>query len=318
MHALPPPAHSDLVVLSGSVAARQPPASSPRQRRSHNAVLRGAPRGVRGPPVRWWGAPGRLGAALDRQERPKPDCHPRISPCSLLAPPVQALRRPRPAGAAQQPRGRRAPRPQQRQHLRKRGGGEPCRHRRKGRRRRLLLPAPSACVQPLEALSLAPSLSAGHQDAEDRHPWLPPGPGPGLPYSRPAQGASCKGSGQQSGGSSGQQQQQRQRQNVGTASSSGAAGCSIGGWQQAHSAAAAASRQPNRPPAHSLRSPPSSPRPAPLPFAPCLPPSPQKTFPELQEEGALEIIIIKTTGDKILNQPLSDIGGKVRRWKTER
>ena len=36
----------------------------------------------------------------------------------------------------------------------------------------------------------------------------------------------------------------------------------------------------------------------------------QSAFPELQEEGALEIIIIKTTGDKILNQPLSDIGGK--------
>jgi len=32
--------------------------------------------------------------------------------------------------------------------------------------------------------------------------------------------------------------------------------------------------------------------------------------PELAEEGALEIIIIKTTGDKILNQPLADIGGK--------
>lgn len=46
----------------------------------------------------------------------------------------------------------------------------------------------------------------------------------------------------------------------------------------------------------------------------CLPihflPSLQSTFPELNEEGALEIIIIKTTGDKILNQPLSDIGGK--------
>ena len=43
------------------------------------------------------------------------------------------------------------------------------------------------------------------------------------------------------------------------------------------------------------------------------PPSPanlQSTFPELKEDGALEIIIIKTTGDKILNQPLSDIGGK--------
>lgn len=33
-------------------------------------------------------------------------------------------------------------------------------------------------------------------------------------------------------------------------------------------------------------------------------------FPELAEENALEIIIIKTTGDKILNQPLADIGGK--------
>eukprot|EP00475_Leptophrys_vorax_P001116 TRINITY_DN10579_c0_g2_i1.p1 TRINITY_DN10579_c0_g2~~TRINITY_DN10579_c0_g2_i1.p1 ORF type:complete len:370 (-),score=35.08 TRINITY_DN10579_c0_g2_i1:158-1267(-) len=32
--------------------------------------------------------------------------------------------------------------------------------------------------------------------------------------------------------------------------------------------------------------------------------------PELAEEGALEIVIIKTTGDKILNQPLADIGGK--------
>lgn len=36
----------------------------------------------------------------------------------------------------------------------------------------------------------------------------------------------------------------------------------------------------------------------------------QKSFPELTEEGALEIVIIKTTGDKILNQPLADIGGK--------
>ncbi|GAX77900.1 hypothetical protein CEUSTIGMA_g5342.t1 [Chlamydomonas eustigma] len=33
-------------------------------------------------------------------------------------------------------------------------------------------------------------------------------------------------------------------------------------------------------------------------------------FPELREEGAIEITIIKTTGDKILNQPLADIGGK--------
>ncbi|KAK9156308.1 hypothetical protein Sjap_003788 [Stephania japonica] len=31
---------------------------------------------------------------------------------------------------------------------------------------------------------------------------------------------------------------------------------------------------------------------------------------ELAEEGAIEIIIIKTTGDKILDQPLADIGGK--------
>eukprot|EP00887_Chlorella_sp_A99_P002512 scaffold6.g2512.t1 len=38
--------------------------------------------------------------------------------------------------------------------------------------------------------------------------------------------------------------------------------------------------------------------------------APQKSFPELTEEGALEIVIIKTTGDKILNQPLADIGGK--------
>uniref|UniRef100_A0A383VIX0 hydroxymethylbilane synthase n=1 Tax=Tetradesmus obliquus TaxID=3088 RepID=A0A383VIX0_TETOB len=33
-------------------------------------------------------------------------------------------------------------------------------------------------------------------------------------------------------------------------------------------------------------------------------------FPELADEGALEIVIIKTTGDKVLNQPLADIGGK--------
>lgn len=37
---------------------------------------------------------------------------------------------------------------------------------------------------------------------------------------------------------------------------------------------------------------------------------PQKNFAELNEEGAVEIVIIKTTGDKILNQPLADIGGK--------
>lgn len=36
----------------------------------------------------------------------------------------------------------------------------------------------------------------------------------------------------------------------------------------------------------------------------------QANFPELQAEGAIEICIIKTTGDKILNQPLADIGGK--------
>ncbi|KAL6780818.1 PBGD1 [Auxenochlorella protothecoides x Auxenochlorella symbiontica] len=33
-------------------------------------------------------------------------------------------------------------------------------------------------------------------------------------------------------------------------------------------------------------------------------------FPHLQEDGALEVVIIKTTGDKVLNQPLADIGGK--------
>lgn len=33
-------------------------------------------------------------------------------------------------------------------------------------------------------------------------------------------------------------------------------------------------------------------------------------FPELAKEGALDIVIIKTTGDKVLNQPLADIGGK--------
>ena len=36
----------------------------------------------------------------------------------------------------------------------------------------------------------------------------------------------------------------------------------------------------------------------------------QAGFPELAEEGALEIIIIKTTGDKVLSTPLADIGGK--------
>ncbi|XP_078438314.1 hydroxymethylbilane synthase [Wolffia australiana] len=34
------------------------------------------------------------------------------------------------------------------------------------------------------------------------------------------------------------------------------------------------------------------------------------SHPALAEEGAIEIVIIKTTGDKILNQPLADIGGK--------
>ena len=36
----------------------------------------------------------------------------------------------------------------------------------------------------------------------------------------------------------------------------------------------------------------------------------QEEFPELNEDGALEIIVIKTTGDKVLDQPLADIGGK--------
>ncbi|KAJ9514247.1 hypothetical protein QJQ45_012243 [Haematococcus lacustris] len=39
------------------------------------------------------------------------------------------------------------------------------------------------------------------------------------------------------------------------------------------------------------------------------PPVPE-SFEELREDGAVEIVIIKTTGDKILNQPLADIGGK--------
>lgn len=34
------------------------------------------------------------------------------------------------------------------------------------------------------------------------------------------------------------------------------------------------------------------------------------SHPELAEDGAIQIVIIKTTGDKILNQPLADIGGK--------
>ena len=33
-------------------------------------------------------------------------------------------------------------------------------------------------------------------------------------------------------------------------------------------------------------------------------------FPELAADGALEIVIIKTTGDKVLDKPLADIGGK--------
>ncbi|XP_004297733.1 PREDICTED: porphobilinogen deaminase, chloroplastic-like [Fragaria vesca subsp. vesca] len=34
------------------------------------------------------------------------------------------------------------------------------------------------------------------------------------------------------------------------------------------------------------------------------------SHPHLAEDGAIEIVIIKTTGDKILSQPLADIGGK--------
>lgn len=36
----------------------------------------------------------------------------------------------------------------------------------------------------------------------------------------------------------------------------------------------------------------------------------QASYAELREDAALEIVIIKTTGDKVLNQPLADIGGK--------
>ena len=33
-------------------------------------------------------------------------------------------------------------------------------------------------------------------------------------------------------------------------------------------------------------------------------------FSELKNDGAIEIVVIKTTGDKMLAQPLADIGGK--------
>ncbi|QDZ21016.1 porphobilinogen deaminase [Chloropicon primus] len=36
----------------------------------------------------------------------------------------------------------------------------------------------------------------------------------------------------------------------------------------------------------------------------------KQKHPELSEDGAIEIKIIKTTGDKVLSQPLADIGGK--------
>lgn len=36
----------------------------------------------------------------------------------------------------------------------------------------------------------------------------------------------------------------------------------------------------------------------------------QEAYPELKEDNALDIVVIKTTGDKILGQPLADIGGK--------
>eukprot|EP00798_Chlamydomonas_sp_ICE-L_P027189 gene27189-2432_t len=36
----------------------------------------------------------------------------------------------------------------------------------------------------------------------------------------------------------------------------------------------------------------------------------KENFPELREEGAVKISIIKTTGDKVLSQPLADLGGK--------
>ena len=36
----------------------------------------------------------------------------------------------------------------------------------------------------------------------------------------------------------------------------------------------------------------------------------KKSSPALAEEGAIQIKIIKTTGDKVLNKPLADIGGK--------
>ena len=36
----------------------------------------------------------------------------------------------------------------------------------------------------------------------------------------------------------------------------------------------------------------------------------RETFPELAEEGKVEICVINTTGDRVLSQPLADIGGK--------
>ena len=36
----------------------------------------------------------------------------------------------------------------------------------------------------------------------------------------------------------------------------------------------------------------------------------QAAFPDLRDDAALQICVIKTTGDKITGQPLADIGGK--------
>jgi hypothetical protein len=118
-----------------------------------------------------------------------------------------------------------------------------------------------------------------HQDAEDRHSRLSPGPGPGVPHSRPAQGKHTP-----------------TRNNCKLASNPHRA-AGLHGISKAAKAVRPACDGISRLALH-----PSSFSSAPL--------SLQAAFPELNEEGALEIIIIKTTGDKILNQPLSDIGGK--------
>jgi hypothetical protein len=133
------------------------------------------------------------------------------------------------------------------------------------------------------------------QDGQDRHARLAARARAGIHDARPAQGAFGVGSGEQEQQRSSRERRQesefaknqRFRQAVAVSLSTSTSKNSILSFFLSQP------RLTNQKLKHTSTTKPS-----------------QAAFPHLAEDGALEICIIKTTGDKILGQPLADIGGK--------